>query len=59
VNNGEPRPTNTIKATIDVCALYTNIPMEEGLEAVREALEERVDKSVTTEFLQHLLPDPP
>jgi hypothetical protein len=35
--------------------LYTNIPIEEGLDAVREALEERQDKSVTTEFLVRLL----
>ena len=48
VNNGELLPAKTIIATIDVCGLYTNIPMDEGLEAVREALEGRVDKSVTT-----------
>jgi hypothetical protein len=28
-------------ATIDVVGLYTNIPVDEGIDAVREALEER------------------
>ena len=44
VNSGEPLPANTIIATIDVVGLYTNIPVEEGLDAVREALEERQKK---------------
>ena len=34
VNNGDCLPSNTIIATIDVCGLFTNIPMEEGIEAV-------------------------
>ena len=30
VNNGDALPANTIIATIDVCGLYTNIPMRGG-----------------------------
>ena len=41
--------------TIDVAALYTNIPQEEGLDAVREALKNRDDTSVPTEFLIRML----
>jgi hypothetical protein len=52
VNTGDP---NTILATIDVCGLYTNIPVEEGLDAVREALEDRENKETSTEFLIRLL----
>ena len=55
MNTGEPLPTNTIIATIDVVGLYTNIPVEEGLDAVKEALEERNDKNVSTEFIIRLL----
>ena len=55
VNTGDPLPANTILATIDVCGLYTNIPTEEGLDAVREALEDREDKKTSTEFLVRLL----
>ena len=55
INSGEKLPANTIVATIDVVGLYTNIPIEDGLEAVRDALEEREDKSVSTEFLVRLL----
>jgi hypothetical protein len=55
INTGEPLPANTIIATIDVVGLYTNIPVEEGLDAVREALEERADTSVTTDFIIRLL----
>ena len=35
--------------------MYSNIPIEEGLEAFREELETRNDKSVPTEFYIKLL----
>ena len=41
--------------TIDVTGLYTNIPINEGLESARKALDERVDKSVPTDFIISLL----
>ena len=41
--------------TIDVSALYTNIPQEEGLACVREALYERINPKVPTEFIMRLL----
>ena len=55
VNSGDCLPDNTIIATIDVCGLYTNIPMDEGIESVTEALDERDDKTVSSEFLSRLL----
>ena len=44
-----------ILVTVDVCSLYTNLDMTEGLEACREALEDRNDKKVPTDFIIKLL----
>ena len=41
--------------SIDVSALYTNIPQDEGLEAVREVLLERKNPEVPTDFLIRML----
>ena len=48
-------PTNALLATIDVIGLFTNIPHKDGIEAVRETLQERVEKQVSTEFIIRLL----
>ena len=40
--------------TFDVVGLYSNIPHEEGLEALRFYLEQREDKSVSTQSLLDL-----
>jgi hypothetical protein len=34
----KPLPQDTILVTLDVCSLYTNIPNQEGMRAVQEAL---------------------
>jgi hypothetical protein len=41
--------------SIDVVGLYTNIPTEEGIEAMRKTLEARKDKTVSTNTLIKLL----
>ena len=41
--------------SIDVSALYTNIPQDEGIEAIREVLIERENLEVPTDFLIRLL----
>ena len=41
-----------ILVTVDISSLYTNIPMNEGLEAVQSALDERVDQSFIISLLQ-------
>ena len=41
----------TFPVSIDVVGLYPNIPHEEGLSALRNALEKREDKSVPTDLL--------
>ena len=47
-------PENAIMVTFDVVGLYSNIPHEEGLEALKFYLEQREDKSVTTQSLLDL-----
>ena len=39
---------------IDVAGLFTNVPEEDGTDAVREALEEKKEKEINTEFLLRL-----
>ena len=44
-----------ILVTIDVSSLYTNIKQEDGIEAMRTALNKRDDKTIPTEYLLQLL----
>ena len=37
-NQPKPLPPDTILATLDICSLYTNIPNDEGIRAVNQAL---------------------
>ena len=48
-------PDGAILATVDVSALYSNIQREDAVEAVRKALETRVDKTVPASFILELL----
>ena len=47
-------PEDAILCTVDVVGLYPSIPHEEGLEALREALERREDKAISTNSLTEL-----
>ena len=55
INQGEKLPNNAILFTADVIGLFTNIPQQDGTNATREALEEGVQKSVPTYFIERLL----
>ena len=48
-------PENAILVTIDVTGLYTNIPKNDGMSAMKTALNSRLDQSVPTDFLLKLL----
>ena len=48
-------PANAVFCTIDVSALYTNIPRTDGIEAVRDILNTRESPSVPTDFIVKLL----
>ena len=47
-------PKNAFLCSINVVALYPSIPNQEGLEAMREALDSRLNKSISTESLVKL-----
>ena len=55
MNESEGVKDTDLLVTIDVSSLYTNIDQTEGLEAVKEALEERNEKKVPTNFINSLL----
>ena len=47
-------PDGAILCTVDVVGLYPSIPHEEGLEALKEVLERRGDKTISTDTLLEL-----
>ena len=51
IANLSPLPDDLILCTLDVVGLYPNISHEEGLIAIRKALDTRKDKTVSTELL--------
>ena len=55
VNEKEELENDTILVTMDVAALFTNIPNEEGMEAVREVFEEKQETKFHKEFVLRLL----
>jgi hypothetical protein len=55
INQEGKIPPNGLLVTFDVVGLFTNVPEKEGIEALEEALEERVDKEVPTGFLVRLM----
>ena len=50
IENLPPLPDNLIFCTIDLVGLYPNIPHEEGLIAIKKALDTRKDKTISTLF---------
>jgi hypothetical protein len=57
--NQTPLPQNSFPVSIDVVGLYSNIPTEEGIMAMRRALDTRQERTVSTdtfvELLDHVL----
>ena len=49
-----PLSQDVLLCTVDVVGLYPNIPHDEGLQALKLALDEREDKKVSTESLLEL-----
>ena len=47
-------PGNAKPISIDIKSMYSNIPLEEGLDAFEEALDSG-DKSVPTDFVMKLI----
>ena len=55
INQKETLPENALLVVIDVIGLYTNIPQEEGVACVEEALEERLHSKVPSKYIARLL----
>ena len=55
MNNDNLITEDTLLCTMDVSALYTNIPHTDGTEACREYLDTRHDKSTSTDFICKLI----
>ena len=55
INKEIDLPSNTILVTMDISSLYTNISHDDGIECAREALDERDDKQIPTEYIVRLL----
>ena len=55
INEGPELGDNHILVTWDVEGLYSNILHEEGLQSLREGLDERVNPEIPTEYLLRLM----
>ena len=55
INENENLPANAKPYSIDIKSFYTNIPLNEGIDAFKETLDEIPDKSIPTEYLIKLL----
>ena len=51
LNSLKDIPTGAILVTLDVASLYTNIPHKDGIQACRDALDQRTEKPIPTERL--------
>ena len=54
IANLPPLQDGLILCTVDVVGIYPNIPHEEGLIAIRKALDIRKDKTISTDSLIEL-----
>ena len=55
VNSGPKLAANVMLVTSDITSAYHNIPQDDGSSCLMEALEEREDKSVPSDFIVKLM----
>ena len=55
INENGTLPENAKPISIDIKSMYTNIPLEEGLEAFKITLEKHSDKTVPSDYIIKLL----
>ena len=55
INQGPKLPKNAMIVTSDLIGAYQNIPQEDGLSSLNEALEERSCKDVPSSFITKLM----
>ena len=51
INESQNIPDDAKPIAIDIKSMYSNIPLQEGLDAFEDALNARTDKSIPTEFV--------
>ena len=54
-NEGAKLPLNSMIVTSDLTGAYQNIQQEDGIKCLNEALEDRVNKEVPSDFLTKLM----
>ena len=55
INHSLPLPENTIIATIDIIGAYQNIPQADGINVLKNALEESNEKDIPSELISKLM----
>ena len=55
INSGPKLPTNSMVVTTYITGAYTNIPQDDGSDCLLEALEERKDKKIPSQFIVSLM----
>ena len=55
INAGQELPENATLVALDVDGLFTNIPHEDGISTMKEALDERVNPKVPSAFIVELM----
>ena len=55
INHGQKLPSNAMLVTMDIIGAYTNIPQEDGTSFLKEAMDERNDQTVPSEFISKMM----
>ena len=54
-NENGPQPPGTIPVTLDIVAMYNNVPVDEGLRSFAKLMDKRMDQTIPTSFLVRLM----
>ena len=55
IRRGPKLPENSILVTADISGAYQNIPQDDGIDCLKESLENRSDKKIPSEFISKLM----
>ena len=54
-NDAGPQPPGTIRVTLDISGMYSNVPGTDGMTAFEEAMDKRDKQNIPTTFLLSLV----